>query len=167
MREAIGTQFSRSRHRSHPVKYQQTTLYFPHDLIQVVWSDKVELKPSPIVFINHGKGWYLRPAQKRILYSPVILNLEEKLDYVFAGGIAKPRFSEDSTYALMLLHDLLGLGAQAGVMTQSIQINRPHERWAATVLGAKGGAGLDLLASTGFWELLGNRSLCILLESSC
>ena len=43
MREAIGTQFSRSRHRSHPVKYQQTTLYFPHDLIQVVWSDKVEL----------------------------------------------------------------------------------------------------------------------------
>ena len=29
MREAIGTQFSRSRHRSHSVKYQQTTLYLP------------------------------------------------------------------------------------------------------------------------------------------
>ncbi len=99
------------------------------------------IQPSPIVFINHGKGWYLRPAKERILSPPVILDPEEKPDYAFASGISKPRFNEDSTYALMLLHDLLGLGPQAEVMKQSIQINRPYERWAATVWGGEGGWG--------------------------
>lgn len=111
------------------------------------------IQPSPIVFINHGKGWYLRPAKERILEPPVILNLEEKPDYVFSSGISVPRFNEDSTYALMLLHDLLGLGPQAGVMTQSMQINRPYERWAATVLGGRGWISWPAPFFGSYWEI--------------
>ena len=73
MREAIGTQFSRSRHRSHPVKYQQTTLYFPHDLIQVVWSDKVELIGLSYVAISTTLVYLIYRARRDIPFSWVFL----------------------------------------------------------------------------------------------
>ena len=53
----------------------------------------------------------------------------------------------------MLLHDLLGLGPQAGVMTQSMQINRPYERWAATVLGGRGWISWPAPFFGSYWEI--------------
>jgi hypothetical protein len=96
------------------------------------WNGMERMDLSLRVYINHGRGWYFRPAKAPALFRPVIVDLEKELTYVVAGGISVPRFNEDSTYALMLLHDLLGLGPQAEVMTQSVQINPPYERWAFT-----------------------------------
>ncbi|MGH8626556.1 MAG: hypothetical protein ACREYC_15235 [Gammaproteobacteria bacterium] len=109
------------------------------------------MDPSPTVFINHSKGWYLRPGETQRRFVPVIVDLVEEPDYEFAGGTSVTRFNDDSTYALM--HDLLGLGPQAEVMKQSVQINRPHERWAATVWARRGWISWPAPPVESYWEI--------------
>ena len=111
------------------------------------------MDPSPTVFINHSKGWYLRPGKTQGRFVPIIVDLVEEPDYEFAGGTSVTRFNDDSTYALMLLHDLLGLGPQAEVMKQSVQINRPHERWAATVWARRGWISWPAPGVESYWEI--------------
>ena len=78
------------------------------------------------ILINRGKGWIWRPGKGGRFIPPTIHAQEPDYSTVF-------RFNDDSTYALMLLHDLLALGPDWEVMMQSVRINRPVERWAATV----------------------------------
>lgn len=65
----------------------------------------------------------------------------EDKDYEFVSGTKVARFNDDTTYAMMLLHDLLGVGPEWELMRQSVQINRPLERWAATIWRGGPGSG--------------------------
>lgn len=88
---------------------------------------RASVHPASRIVINHGKGWIWRPGGGGQFFPPTILDPADEPDY---GAV--PRFNEDTTYSLMLLHDLLALGPDWQVMRQSVRINRPVERWVAT-----------------------------------
>jgi hypothetical protein len=115
------------------------------------WKD---IKPDVSILINHGRGWFLRPANKWLPTPTVVDPLAP--DYEFTSGVDVPRFNPDTTYALMLFHDLLGLGHEWKLMRQSVQINRPLERRAATVwpAGPASGAWISWPAPglLSYWE---------------
>lgn len=101
------------------------------------WKD---IQPRARIVIHRGRGWFLRPGKEKVLFPPTIVDPLEP-DYEFTSGVAVPRFNPDTSYALMLFHDLLGLGHEWKLMRQSVQVNRPLERWAATVWRAGSGSG--------------------------